>query len=391
MPKAPRIAIGIDLQWPYKHHVGVAGGILRYAEEHGWKCDLLPSLETGGAIRFPPQRYDGVIARATPALAAAVRRLRIPAINVWMNSPDRTLPRVVPDIEACGRLAARHFLDRGFRRLGLLSYEDTRNSRLLLKGLAEAAGPGAPPVTARYSAQVLRIGAAWRRFEATLKSWSRAWKLPIGILAADDLLGRYLADACAHLDLRIPEDVAIISEGNNEILCERLSPPITSIETGTDRVGYRAAHRLHELLRGKRRIPLLELVPPITLVPRLSTDAFAVDDPAVSQALRFITEQAGRRLGVGDVVARLPVTRRSLERRFRQVLGRTIHEEIVRARLHLVKHRLMETDDPIKAIARDSGFSGIEHLSLVFRRHEGLSPGAFRSEHRQGTGARRGR
>ena len=86
-----RVAIGIDLEWPFKHHVGVVSGIMEYARERGWDCVLAP---------FPGGTFDGLIGRVTREMAAFVRRARIPAVNVWVDSPDTALPRVVPDQKA---------------------------------------------------------------------------------------------------------------------------------------------------------------------------------------------------------------------------------------------------------------------------------------------------
>src|SRR5438552_8016508 len=105
--KPPRVAIGIDLEWPLKHHVGVVAGIMQHARERGWECVLSP---------FPEGRVDGLIGRMTRGMAAFARRLRAPAVNVWVDSPDTNLPRVVPDQRGAAALALRHLRDRGFRR-----------------------------------------------------------------------------------------------------------------------------------------------------------------------------------------------------------------------------------------------------------------------------------
>ena len=96
-----RIAVAIDLEWPVPHHQGIVGGVLKVAREKGWACEIDPFLGFPGSGPF-----DGVIARATKALAAWARRTRTPAVNVWTNSPDRWLPRVLVEGAAAGRMAA---------------------------------------------------------------------------------------------------------------------------------------------------------------------------------------------------------------------------------------------------------------------------------------------
>ena len=54
-----------------------------------------------------------------------------------------------------------------------------------------------------------------------------------------------------------------------------------------------------------------------------------VDDWLVEDALRLIWDQSKSDLTVKDLEQQLPVTRRHLERRFRGVLGHTIHDEVL--------------------------------------------------------------
>src|SRR5687767_14894899 len=130
-----RVAIAIDLEWPLQHHQGVAGGALKVGREKGWACDIAPFLGSPGA---GSERYDGVIGRVTRPLAAWASRTRTPVVNVWANSPDRTLPRVGIDFPAAGALVARHFLDRGFRGFGFLGRERDVAAAGLLEGFRAA-------------------------------------------------------------------------------------------------------------------------------------------------------------------------------------------------------------------------------------------------------------
>jgi LacI family transcriptional regulator len=200
----------------------------------------------------------------------------------------------------------------------------------------------------------------------------------------DDMAGRYLAGACLRQGLRIPGDVAIVTTGNTELLCEKMSPSLSSIELGFERVGRESARLLDRLMAGRPAPARPIAMPPAGLVARLSTNAFAVDDPLVSRALRLIAGGACRGMRVRDVIAALPTTGRSLERRFRRVLGRTVVDEILRVRLEQAKRLLTETDVPLKTVADRCGFSRPEILAKAFRQVEGEPPGAYRRERRPG-------
>jgi LacI family transcriptional regulator len=264
--------------------------------------------------------------------------------------------------------------------LAYLGYFKDQNCTLHLEGCRQALGKGTEPCLSHSVTQLPRDARDWRRMQESLMKWVASWHVPIGIFASDDLLGRYLVDVVLQRGLRIPEDVALVGCGNAPLLCENMRPALTSIEQGCERIGLRAAKLLDQLMHGASNPRHAILVKPVGLLPRRSTEGFAVEDPILSRALRYIAEHSHERIGVDDVRAGLAVSRRSLERRFRKGLGRAVHEEIVRVRLSRAKRLLVEPDRPIKAIARDAGFSSSEHFSRVFLQHEGVAPNTYRRE-----------
>jgi LacI family transcriptional regulator len=119
------------------------------------------------------------------------------------------------------------------------------------------------------------------------------------------------------------------------------------------------------------------LLVPAELVARQSSDAFAVNDSAVAQALRFIAEHGHEAIGVQDVAARVATTRRTLSRLFQRSLGRTVHEAITHLRLERVKRQMIESGVALKTVATECGFRDSTHLYKVFRRVEGTSPSEY--------------
>ena len=120
------------------------------------------------------------------------------------------------------------------------------------------------------------------------------------------------------------------------------------------------------------------LLPPRGVVARKSTDALAVDDRSVAQALRYIREHGCEAIEVDDVVRAVPLSRSVLQRRFRTLLGRSVHDEIVRVRLVRARELLQQTDLPLAEIAERSGFRHQEYMGAVFRRRLRQTPGAVR-------------
>lgn len=117
---------------------------------------------------------------------------------------------------------------------------------------------------------------------------------------------------------------------------------------------------------------------PAELIAHGPQDVVAVKDRIVAEAMRLIWEQSHRPMTIDGLARQLPVTRRSLERRFRAALGHGIHEEILRCRLERAKRLLAATDLSIKEVAAAAGFSTADGLGRTFRRVEGVAPLDYR-------------
>ena len=103
-------------------------------------------------------------------------------------------------------------------------------------------------------------------------------------------------------------------------------------------------------------------------------------DPLVSEALDLIWTRSHGTLEVIDIVAKLPASRRTLERRFEAVLGYSILDEINTCRLHRAKRLLSETNLIMKRVAYLSGFSCADRMRLTFLRYANLTPSEYRQK-----------
>jgi transcriptional regulator GlxA family with amidase domain len=104
----------------------------------------------------------------------------------------------------------------------------------------------------------------------------------------------------------------------------------------------------------------------------------ATDDPLVRKALLVMQQSIDAPLSIGRVVTRLGVSRRKLERHFREALGLTPLEADRLIRIEQAKHLLKTTERSATQIAADTGFCDLPHLIRIFRAAEGKTPDAFR-------------
>ena len=114
------------------------------------------------------------------------------------------------------------------------------------------------------------------------------------------------------------------------------------------------------------------------VVARRSTARDAVADALVRRCRALIEANVGRSFNVADLVASLGVSRRTLETRFRAATGRSLNAEITDLRIRRAKTMLAKSSMSQAAIAAACGFCDASHLNVIFRRHCGAPPSAFR-------------
>jgi LacI family transcriptional regulator len=152
---------------------------------------------------------------------------------------------------------------------------------------------------------------------------------------------------------------------------------MSSVDLAPENIGYQACDMLDRLMH-RQRCTLVQTVQPGAVVIRQSTQTIAVDDPYVAAALGYIREHDRSPLQVSDVARQVSLSRRSLERRFRMALGRSVHDQIVQVRLERVRQLLSETDLKLDAIATRCGFPHTTYMATLFKHHVGQTPGQYR-------------
>lgn len=290
-------------------------------------------------------------------------------------------PTVIVDNRRAGQMVARHFLERGFRHFAFLA-NSSYYSRLRLEGFAEELRIGG------FACDVLRDQERpeeyWVIDRANTAKWLKKLPKPLAVMAANDLCGMLMINLCRDMGLRVPDDVAFVGVDNDEAVCHSCSPPLSSVAVPNKQIGYEAAARLDRIMTGRDHGPLIQLIEPLGVVTRQSSDTVGVADEVVREAVLFIRDHAAEPIAVDDVVAAVPACRTIVESRFREVLGRSPSQEIWRTRIDMAKRLLMQTDLKVEAVADKCGFAGYRTFYTIFRRHTGVAPAEFRQRVKMG-------
>ena len=363
-------------------------GIARYAKEHGW------NLMIQDRLGHTPLAWngDGILAtlRSDPVTFRCIEKLMkrgIPLVDLTISRPEIKVPRVTSDHLEIGRLAARHFAEREFRHIAWFSSGWGNVHRLRYRGLAEA-GTEKPLKWVVADEIPAHRQSEWNSFVAWIRDKLTAAKKPLAVLTYDETDAARLLYAAKELGVNVPEELALLSIGNNPLVCENQSVPISSIDQNLERGGYEAAALLDRLMAtkksrdqktGKReQMRQTILVPPKGIVTRRSTDVIAIADPTVRKALEFIGENLAKPIGSPQIADLLGIRRPELDRLFRIHLLRPVGAEIRRQRLARVKLLLETTNRPISDIARLTGYCTPSHLTNAFKSAFSQSPKDWR-------------
>jgi LacI family transcriptional regulator len=364
--------------WP-----DIVSGVYRYANtqavRHRWLISLHTEEDASVALAGNP---DGVVAMVrTKDIAAKLSAWGKPVVDTAYDLDGLPFAQVGFDARAIGRVAAEHLLQLK-RRIFAYVGDSTPAGRLERQGFVERlhkAGVAAIVAPSGFDCPYREEAQA----ERAATAWVASLPRPAAIFAAHDALAHRLAQACQVAGLRVPQDIALLGCLNDEFLCNASQPPLSSVSVPVPALGYEAARLLDSLMAGTTQPQRLEL-PPLGVVTRQSTDPAAVADPELATALRFIRTHATERIRVEDIASATELSRSSLERRFRAVLGRGPLAELLRERVDRAKHLLAETDLTVKEVARLVGFHDTRHLSVTFRQKVGVGPAAFRLRFRPG-------
>lgn len=357
-------------------------GIARYMREHqAWALYHEARGLSDSAPRWL-RRWsgDGIIARVqSRALAREIAASGIPTVDVLGVVPNQPFPLVHVDNGAIARMAAEHLLERGLSHFGFFGITGENWSEQRRAAFCAAVAAVGRGVAVYEIPRDVTGSRSWERLENRVARWISDLPKPAGIFVCSDQRGSQFLEACRRARVQVPDEVAVIGVDNDEPLCEVCHPPLSSVQAGHFQVGHQAAATLDALMCGGSAPKVPILIPPQQVITRLSTDTLAVNDPALAAALRLIRERAHEEeMSVDTIVREVGVSRSVLQRRFRTVLKRSVHQEILRAKIKKARELLTKTNLPLQAVAERAGFKHQEYMGAVFKARLSCTPAEMR-------------
>lgn len=363
--------------------------IARYAQKRNWRIQVCGIQQRDIEELSRNFEIRGVIAHVThPDLARQLRDLDVPVINISGHNPvAHQFPYVVPDFHQAGRLAADYFWQKGYRHFALEPFPQ-RFPEWYFTQCGEA-----------FRARLKDYGAICHELEEsfhyTREGGSEPMQVdyprcplrelprPFALFVMSDRLAARIGGIAQDQNLGIPEDVALLGLGNFELVCETSYPPLSSIQTNNGEQGQKAAEWLDQYLRGNPFDQREQLIPVQGIVTRRSSDALAIVDRSLAKAIHFIRSADLSRVRCQEVAQASGINRRTLERKCKQHLGRTLYHEIQRWRSERARELLQTTFLPIKHVALEAGFRNADHMGKVLKANLGQTPRQLRQKNQK--------
>ncbi len=334
------------------------------------------------ARHWKPDGLIGMLGR--PDLMKRARAIRAPLVNVHGGRHYEGAAQIGCDHYAIGRLAAEHLSSLGLANFACIGFpgEDPKLDHRL-SGYINSLGVSGVHMfdaDAEYPPCPSIRGTLIEPDDERLHRWVSFLPKPCAVFASGDMMAARVLRSCLHLSITVPEQIAIVGVGDMPEFCLDLPIALSSVSLPWEKIGFEAGALLDRMISGGHPPAQTILLPPLGVAVRRSSDVLSVSDRGVAAALRYIRAHACDHIGIPDILKHVPMGRRVLERKFRAMLNRSPHEEILRVRLEKAVRLLINTNHTLEFIAEETGFGTAARFSVEFKKRFEDSPGAYRKK-----------
>ncbi|VAX38275.1 hypothetical protein MNBD_PLANCTO02-1952 [hydrothermal vent metagenome] len=363
---------------------GVIRGAVDFANNHAhWRLRIFPPENIRHLNKQTDWLGDGVVALiGSSAMAEKLLAFGIPVVDldtVVLERTGKLFGHVITNDFQRAQFALDHFQEKGILNFAGYAPPSQRYSHVrmnIFQKKVEKEGLHCDmfQYKSRRHWWKLRV----EEQQEFILPWLKSLPERTGVFTPDAHQARQLSETCQFNDVRIPEQIAIIAGDMDELLCSVSQPPLTSILLASQQHGFEAVQLLQRMMEGNAAPKNPIQINPLRVIPRASTDVLYLDDPLIVQAIYYIRNHACKGIDVSDVLKEVPISRRAMELKFKQLIGHTPAQEIKRVKLDKAKEMLIETKSSVDLISRVCGFSNATQFCVIFRKQFDETPLSFR-------------
>lgn len=355
-------------------------GLVRYAKENtSWSFYRLPlyyveMYGSKGAIEFARKwEASAIIGKWTEDTVNLQKELGIPV--VLQNYHHRSIGgfNLTGAYEETGKMAALFFKKRMFENFAYFGIKGVVWSDERKEG---------------YEREIKRFGGNFFSFEMEdqdkdelreeIIHWLLQLPKPVALFCCDDVHALFIAETCKIIKIAIPEDLALLGVDNDELMCNISDPPISSIELDVEKGGYMLGKLVDKLLKKEYTGSFNIVINPIRIELRQSTEKYNIKDPYVLKVVRYINAHYSADLSVNTLLAHVPLSRRSLEFKFKDVMRISVYQYILSIRCSHLANLLLTTDRTLRELGKEVGFKSHNNVPHIFKKYQGSFPDEYR-------------
>lgn len=255
----------------------VLSGIQDYLHDSGGQVIFHTVGDDASGVRLKPLLRNGNLRIAGCILSGTARRQTIDAIRaaaIPLVLVDRDVPSEQEDIisvradyAAGTRLAMRHLLELGHKRIGFLGFADSLKYRAYCQAI-RSFGLEHEPDYVEFLEVFDLPPAILAGYEAMDRMLSRR-NLPSSLLVTNDLVAVGVMERLHIAGLRVPTDLSVVGFDD---LGQRTNPPLTRVRLDLSDLGRIAAENLLKRVQGQP-VPEQHILVPIEFILAGSTAA----------------------------------------------------------------------------------------------------------------------
>ena len=360
-------------------------GVTRYSKENGpWLFCRMPQvyredLSLDSLINFAKEwKADGIIAQLyNNADIQKLVETKIPVIAEDFKEHFEEFPNISGNYFETGEMGAKYFINKGYKNFGFYGFNNIVWSRERGEGFDSYIKKQGGKVHF-FNPKKISSRELWYYKPSALSKWLTSLPKPIAIMACDDERAQNIIDASRLAKIRIPDEISVLGVDNDELTCNLTDPPLSSIGLAVEQGGFDAAKLMHFMIENKVQNPYDIIVKSTSVITRQSTDICASTDKQIVMALNFIHQNIENNINVIDVLKKVSISRRALEKRFLEVTGSAVYKYICNLRIQKFSTKLLESEKSINEIAIEVGFSDNKNLSRLFKQINGCTPLQYR-------------
>lgn len=361
-------------------------GLIKYSKEHGpWMFYRLPEyykiLYGKEAIVKWAEEWNAnaIIAQWGIEETNLLKNLDIPVILQNYEKRSDYFSNLTGDYKATGKMAANFFAQKGFHNYAFYG------NKGVIWSLERAEG---------YRREVEKTGGDYYYFETEnlsgdqwsgshihLDDWLLSLPKPIALFACDDYFALQVSEICKINNIRIPEDISLLGVDNDELICNLSDPPISSIVLDLENGGYETGRLIDKLVKKEEAGQFNIIINPIRVEVRHSTEKYDISNKYILEVVKYIESNFKSDISINDLSRLVPLSRRNLEVKFKNYVGISIYQFILKCRVERLASLLLTTDRSLFDLAYEVGFKDCKNVSRVFKKFKNSSPNEYRQKY----------